>query len=513
VPQLPSPLSRIPFTRGPDDAAPDPHAERLHQVVVVGGGFGGLTAVRALRHAPVGITLVDRRNFHLFQPLLYQVASGWLSPAEIAAPLRPILRGQPNVEVLLGEVADVDLAARRVVLADGDSLAYDSLVLAPGSRVALPAALAESGVPGLKTLEDAVDIRRRVLLAFEAAERARRGDEPSRSAWLTFVVIGGGTTGVELAGVLAELARDVLRGDFRHFDPGRARIILVHGRDRVLPEFDPALSASAARDLARLRVEIVTDTRVAQVDESGVMLRSTADGTERRIEARTVLWAAGVRPVDLGERVCSGAGIEPVDGLVPVDATLALPGHPEVYVIGDLAAVTHNGEPLPGVAPVAMQGGRHVARAIRARLAGKPAPRFRYRDRGLLATIGRGAAVAQLGPLRFDGFLAWIIWIFVHLMYLVEFQSRVVVVLRWTWDFFLHQRGSRLITGVTGLGPGADRVAADAAVGRAGAPTTQSVVRARPAAGDAGRAGRRTPAGRRTGDRDRLRVGTLGRRR
>ena len=444
----------LPFARrsplGHRRAPADPHAAGGHQVVVIGGGFGGLSAVRALRKAPVGITLIDRRNFHLFQPLLYQVASGWLSSADIAAPLRPILRRQRNAEVLLGDVVDVDLDARRIELADGETIRYDSLVLAAGARVTLPAALAESTVPGLKSLEDAVEIRRRVLLAFEAAERARRSDPGRRRSWLTFVVIGGGTTGVELAGVMAELAREVLRGDFRHFDPGRARILLVQGRDRILPELHPALADSAARDLRRLHVEILTNTRVARVDDGGVTLRSTADGTERHVDARTVVWAAGVRPVDLGRRVCERAGIAPVDGMVPVDASLAVPGHPEVFVIGDLAAVTQDGERLPGVAPVAMQGGTHAARAIEARVEGRPAPTFRYRDRGLLATVGRGAAVAQIGPLRFDGFLAWVIWVFVHLMYLVEFQNRVVVLLRWAWDFFLHQRGARLITGRVG---------------------------------------------------------------
>jgi NADH dehydrogenase len=494
----------------------DPHAAPRHQVVVVGGGFGGLNAVRGLAHAHVGVTLVDRRNFHLFQPLLYQVASGWLSPAEIAAPLRPLLRRQGNTEVLLGEVVDVDLEARRVLLADGSSLAYDSLVVSAGSRVDYPEGMDwNRRAPGLKSVEDAIDIRRRVLLAFEAAERERRRDgghrADARRAWLTFVVIGGGTTGVELAGVLAELSREILRGDFRHVDPTRAEIVLVQSRDRILPDFEPALSASATRDLHRLRVRIVTNARVARIDDDGVTLRHKANGAEERIMARTVLWAAGVRPERLGERLCAAAGVEPVDrGLVPVGPDLTIAGHPDVFVIGDLAAHDQDGAPLPGVAPVAMQGGAYVARTIAARLAGRPQPPFRYRDKGLLATIGRGAAVAQLGRVRFDGFVAWVVWVFVHLLYLVEFQSRLVVLLRWAWDFFLHQRGARLITG-----PGATRTAAAAPAPQAAA--AQLVEPEEPAkpvpvgAGHTGAPGR--PDGRAAARRERLRVGSVGRRR
>src|SRR4051812_13758938 len=309
----------------------DPHAAHRHQVVVVGGGVGGLNAVRGLAHADVGGTPADRRNFPLFQPLLYQVASGWLSSAEIAAPLRPLLRRQRNAEVLLGEVVDVDLEGQRVVLADGASLAYDSLVVSAGSRVDYPEGMDwDRRARGLKTVEDAIAIRQQVLLAFEAAERQRRRDDgggvAERQAWLTFVVIGGGTTGVELAGVLAELSREILRGDFRHVDPTRAEIVLVHSRDRILPDFEPELSASATRDLHRLRVRIVTNARVARIDDDGVTLRHKGDGAEERIAARTVLWAAGVRAESLGARLCAAAGIEPVDhGLVPVGADLTLP--------------------------------------------------------------------------------------------------------------------------------------------------------------------------------------------
>jgi NADH dehydrogenase len=399
-------------------------------------------------------------------------------------------------------VVGVDLEGRRVRLRHGGELPYDTLVVAPGARVTYPPGTDwPERAPGLKTIEDAIEIRRRVLLAFEAAERERHaGDAATRRAWLTFVIIGGGTTGVELAGVLAELAREILRHDFRHIDPARARIVVVQSQDRILPDFEPALSRSAARDLQRLRVRIVTESRVAAVDELGVTVRSKATGETERVDARTVLWAAGVRPSELGEALCAAAGVQPAEGgRVPVGPDLTLPGHPEVFVIGDVAAIRQDGTLLPGVAPVAMQAGRYVARAVGQRLEGRTPPPFRYRDKGLLATIGRGAAVAQLGPVRFDGFLAWVVWVFIHLLYLVGFQSRVIVLFRWTWDFFLHQRGARLITGpeVRRLPPGPPEAQAPAGV----------VPRPERATGVtfAARGAVRTR-------RERLRVGTLGRR-
>ncbi len=416
-----------------------------HEVVIVGGGFGGLYAAQALRRAPVHVTLIDRRNFHLFQPLLYQVATGALSPGEIASPLRAVLRRQRNATVLMGEVVDVDPARRCVVMTDG-AVPYDTLIVATGSSHHYFGHPEWAEVaPGLKTIEDAVAIRSRIFLAFEAAER--EPDPARRAAWLTFVIVGAGPTGVELAGALAEIANETLRHDFRHIDPREARIWLVEALDRVLPPYPPDLSEKARRALARLGVAIETSTMVTALDAAGVTVQR-GERTER-LAARTVLWAAGVQASPLGQVLQRRCGAE-LDraGRVVVAPDLSIPGHPDVLVIGDLASFRHQGDrPLPGVAPVAMQQGRHAAKLVRARLAGRSLAPFRYRERGCMATIGRGKAVADVGFARCNGYPAWLVWLFVHLLYLVEFDNRLAVLLQWAWNYVTWNRGARLITG------------------------------------------------------------------
>ena len=411
----------------------------LPHVVILGGGFGGLYAARALRRAPLRLTLVDRRNHHLFQPLLYQVATAALNPSDIAVPIRRVLRRQKNATVLLGEATAVDIAGRRVVLADGE-LPYDYLIIATG------AAHSYFGhddwspfAPGLKTIEDALEIRRRILLAFEAAERDP--DPGTRRAWLSFVVIGGGPTGVELAGALAEIARLILRADFRSIDPASARVALIEAGPRILPAFAPALSEEAARELAGLGVEVITGAAATSVDATGVSLG------ERRLQARNVLWAAGVA----ASPIAGSLGI-PLDraGRVPVSPSLTLPGHPEVFVIGDLAALRQDGKPVPGVAPAAKQMGRHAARNILRAVRGLPHVPFRYRDAGSLATIGRAAAVAEFGRLKLSGFIAWLAWLLVHIYFLIGFRNRLLVMLQWAWLYLRHDSGARLITGEVG---------------------------------------------------------------
>ncbi len=415
-----------------------------HHVVIIGGGFGGLSTALALRGAPVRITLVDRRNFHLFQPLLYQVATGGLSPANIAAPIRNVLKQRREVQVLLAEVAAIEPTRRRVLLGDGD-LAYDTLVVAAGVRHDyFGNDRWERLAPGLKSLEDATAIRRRVLGAFEAAERA--ADRALAAEWLTFVIVGGGATGVELAGTLAEIARDTLRRDFRNIDPGAARIIIAEGAERILGSFRPELSRQAERSLAELGVSVRTRSLVTDIRPDIVVLRS-GERLES-ISARTVLWAAGVRASPLGEslRVNAGARLDR-QGRVEVTRDLSLPGHPEVYVIGDLALVRDAaGRPLPGVAPVAIQAGRHVSRAIRARLAGDSTPAFEYHDQGSMAAIGRARAVVDLGWIHFGGYAAWLAWLFIHLIQLVDFQNRILVLCQWAWNYFTFSRSARLIT-------------------------------------------------------------------
>lgn len=390
------------------------------------------------------MTVIDRRNFHVFQPLLYQVATGGLSPGDIASALRWILRRQRNTTVWLGEVERLDPAMREVVLADGGTVAYDTLVLATGvTHHYFGHESWESSAPGLKTLEDATEIRSRVLRAFEEAERSP--GTALADGWLTYVVVGAGPTGVELAGAIAELARDTMRRDFRGIDPSRARVLLIEGTDRVLPHYPAALSVRAQRSLERLGVTVRTHAAVTDVDDRGVIVRS--DASIETVPARTVLWAAGVRASSLGAAVAdvTGATCDRV-GRIVVQPDLTIPGHPEIFVIGDLAHYSQQtGEPLPGVAPVAIQQGRYVADATRRRLQGKAIAPFRYVNKGELATIGRAAAVANFGRLRFSGYPAWVLWLFVHLMYLVGFENRLLVFVQWAWNYVTRNRGARLI--------------------------------------------------------------------
>jgi NADH:ubiquinone reductase (H+-translocating) len=418
------------------------------RVVIVGGGFGGLYAAQALRRAPVEVTLVDRRNFHLFQPLLYQVATGGLSPGEIASPLRYVLKRQRNARVLLGEVVDVDVAGRRVVLSDG-AIDYDVLVVAAGATHHYFGHEEWSArAPGLKTIEDATRIRSRVLLAFEAAER--EPDAQRRRAWLTFVVVGAGPTGVELAGALGEIANDTLRQDFRAIHPPDAQIILLEAADRVLPPYPATLSDKAKRSLERLGVTVRLQTAVSQVDADGVVVR--VDGRQEQIAARTVLWAAGVQASPLAGLLARATGTATDRyGRLLVEPDLSLPGHPEILAVGDMVHVEQDGLPLPGIAPVAMSEGRYVARSIARRVAGQPVAPYRYFRKGQLATIGRSAAVADLPFARYAGFLAWLTWLFVHLLYLVEFENRILVAVQWAWNYFTRNRGARLITGKSPL--------------------------------------------------------------
>ncbi len=424
-----------------------------HRVVVVGGGFGGLRVVAGLRRAPVEVTLVDRRNFHLFQPLTYQVGTGALSPGEITYPLRAIFKRQRNVRVLLAEVRDFDLDARVVRLGSvsgvpaPEEVPYDSLVVAGGSAYSYFGHddWRAYGVE-VKSIESALAARSRLLAAFEAAEATPH--EGDRGAWLTFVVVGGGPTGVEMAGQIGELALDTLRRDFRNIDPRSARILLVEATDRVLTSFPPSLSAKAERSLRRLGVTVLTGRTVVGIDDDGVTL-ADGDGTTERVASRVVIWAAGVTASGLAGRLGELTGAErDRAGRVTVDPDLTLPGHAEVFAIGDMVRVRDsNGEAklLPGVAPVAMQQGRHVAHVIRAQLAGDPHEAFRYRDKGNLATIGRAAAVADIHGLRLSGFLAWTTWLLVHLWYLIGFQNRLLVLVRWSVSFLTHGRGARLI--------------------------------------------------------------------
>ncbi len=417
-----------------------------HRVVIVGGGFGGLYAAKALRKAPVAVALLDRRNFHLFQPLLYQVAAGGLSPANIAAPLRAVLKRQRNARVLLGEAAGFDLPGRAVLLANGTRLPYDSLVVATGSThhyFGHPEW--EKLAPSLKSIEDATAMRRRVLYAFEAAERL--SDPAARQAWLTFVVVGGGPTGVELAGTLGELAHSTLRNNFRSIDPASARILLVEGLDRVLSTYPPKLSAKAAQSLGRLGVTVLTGALVTDIRPDAVTLRR--GGQTEVVPTHTVLWGAGVEASPLARALAQASGAE-LDraGRVVVLPDLRLPGHPEVFVIGDMANYSHQtGKPLPGVAQVAMQQGRYAADTIAGRLTGRSPGPFRYKDKGSMATIGRASAVADLGWLRLSGLLAWLAWLFIHILYLIEFENRVLVMVQWASNYFTRNRSARLITG------------------------------------------------------------------
>ncbi|GAC1465787.1 MAG: NAD(P)/FAD-dependent oxidoreductase [Isosphaeraceae bacterium] len=405
-------------------------------VVIIGGGFGGLNAARGFGRAALRVTLIDRQNHHLFQPLLYQVATAALNPSDIASPIRRILRNQSNVEVLLAEARGFDLDARRVILSDG-TLPYDFLIVAAGASHSYfgheewaPFA------PGLKSIDDALQIRRRILYAFEAAERAT--DPESRQRWLTFVVIGGGPTGVELAGALIEIAHHALAKDFRKIDPTEARVILLEGMERILPTYVASLSEKARRQLEGLGVEVRTGAFVDAIDAGGVSL-----GAER-IATGTVLWGAGVAASPLGRSL--GAPLDRA-GRVRVNPDLTLPGHPEVYVIGDLASLEQDGKPVPGVAPAAMQEASCAVRNILRAIGGKPGESFRYKDKGSLATIGRAAGVADFGRLKLSGVIAWLAWLFIHIVFLIGFRNRFVVLFSWAWSYVTYDRGARLITG------------------------------------------------------------------
>ena len=412
--------------------------QAAHHFVIVGGGFAGLWATRALASAPVRITLIDRHNHHLFQPLLYQVATAGLSAPDIAAPLRHILRKQANVEVRLAEVAAIAPQEKHVVLADGTTIAYDALLLATGATHAYFGHDEWARhAPGLKTLDDALQVRRHLLLAFERAEAET--DPGRRAAWLSFAIVGGGPTGVELAGTLAEIARHTLKNEFRRIDPSQARVRLVEAGPRVLASFPDTLSEKARRQLERLGVEVVTGTPVSDITDEGYRLGETF------IPAKTVVWAAGVAASPLARTL--GVSLDRA-GRVPVKPDLSVAGHPDIFVAGDLAAVTSDGRPVPGVAPAAKQMGRHVAQVLRARLDGRASPGdFRYQDYGNLATIGRMAAVVDFGRLKFSGLLAWWFWLTAHVFFLIGFRNRLVVLLNWCWAYWSYQRGARIILG------------------------------------------------------------------
>jgi NADH:ubiquinone reductase (H+-translocating) len=421
---------------------PRPH------VVIVGGGFAGLAAAKALPEAYVRVTVVDRRNHHLFQPLLYQVATAALNPSDIAAPIRAVLSKYPHVSVLLGEVARVDPAAHKLTFADGAELGYDYLVLATGATHSYFGHDDwAQNAPGLKTIEDALEIRRQVLYAYEAAER--EPDPVRRMNWLTFVVVGAGPTGVELAGALAEIARHALKDDFRTIDPGEARVLLLEGQDRVLPAMDPELGDYARRSLTDLGVDVRTKVRVTRIADEEVECLGE-HGEKILIPAHTSLWAAGVSASPIGASL--GVARDRA-GRVQVEPDLTIPGHPEIYVVGDLAAAVSEGKPVPGLAPAAMQAGRHAAENILNTIRGEQRTPFVYWDKGNLATIGRASAVGGVGKLHLYGYLAWLAWLFVHLMYLVGFRNRVLVLMQWAWAYVTYQRGARLITGAVDRKP------------------------------------------------------------
>jgi NADH dehydrogenase len=407
------------------------------RVVIIGGGFGGLYGAKTLANVPVRVTLVDRRNYHLFQPLLYQVATAALNPSDIAAPIRAVLRKQKNVSVIMGDAIAIDPDRKIVTMADGE-LAYDILIVATGATHSyFDHPEWEEDAPGLKTIEDALEIRRRVLRAFEAAERET--DPERQKAWLNFVIVGAGPTGVELAGALSEIARQTMLRDFRRINPSSARVILLEGKERVLPPYPPPLSAKAAAQLRNLGVEVITDAIVTRVNDHEVCVGDTT------IPTRTVLWAAGVQASPLARSL----GV-PLDraGRVLVEPDLSVPGHRDLFVIGDLAAAKNDdGSLVPGVAPAAIQEGTHTAKNIARMMNGQPTLPFRYWNKGSLATIGRAAGVADFRRLRLSGFLAWFAWLAVHIFFLIGFRNRVLVILQWAWAYVTYQRGARLITG------------------------------------------------------------------
>jgi NADH dehydrogenase len=424
-----------------------------HRVVILGGGFGGLVAAQKLKSAPVEIILIDRRNFHLFQPLLYQVATGSLSPGEIAAPLRGVLSKQKNVQVLLGEAADVDPEAKRVILRDGAAFDYDTLIVATGSQTSYYGNDSwRQWAPSLKSVEEATAIRHKLLFAFERAERSTSSEETR--AWLTFVIVGAGATGMELAGALAEIANETLRHDFRKINPQEARIILMEGGPRVLSAFPEDLSVKAENLVTRLGVEVAKGVMVTKIDGDGVTYKR-GDSTET-LAAKTVLWAGGVTSTPFAMKLAERTKAETDRvGRIMVNADLTVPNHPEIFILGDLAhALDKQGKPLPGVAQVAIQGGGYAAKVIRARLNGKKdVPPFHYLNKGEMAVIGRAAAVANVLGLHVSGLLAWLMWLFIHLIYIVEFQSRVSVFIQWGFEYMTFSRGARLITGEDAMEP------------------------------------------------------------
>ena len=421
-------------------------SKKRHKVVVVGGGFGGLYAAKNLGGVKdVDVTLIDKRNFHLFQPLLYQVATGTLSPADISSPLRSVLSKSKNTQVLLGEVTDIDPEGQRVMMGD-EKIPYDTLIVATGAKHSyFGKDHWEESAPGLKTVEDAIEMRRRIFTAFEAAEKET--DPEKRRAWLTFVVVGGGPTGVELAGAIAELAYHTMKNDFRNFDTSEAQVLLLEGLDRVLPPFAPELSAEAETSLKGLGVTVQTKTLVTNIEDDIITLKQ--GDRVGQIAAKTVLWAAGVKASPMGKVLAHKTGVEcDRAGRVIVEPNLSIKGHPNIFVIGDLGNFAHQSDrPLPGVAPVAMQQGKYVASLIKRRLKNQTLPSFYYVDRGSLAVIGQNAAVVDLLFIKLKGFFAWLFWLLIHIYFLIEFDNKLVVMIQWTWNYFTRNRGARLITG------------------------------------------------------------------
>jgi NADH:ubiquinone reductase (H+-translocating) len=429
-----------------EDAKMPVTAEKsVHRVVIVGGGFGGLYTAKALGQSPAQVTLIDKRNFHLFQPLLYQVATGTLSPADISSPLRGILSQSRNTQVLMDEVIGLDPHQQQVMMR-GQTVAYDTLIVATGvSHHYFGNDQWQTAAPGLKTIEDALEMRRRIFMAFEAAEK--EPDPAQRQAWLTFVVVGGGPTGVELAGAIAELAFNTLKDDFRNIDPSETKILLLEGMERILPPYDPELSYKATQSLEKFGVTVRTKTLVTQIDQHQVTVKS--GNMVEQIPAQTILWAAGVQASGMGKILAesTGASLDRV-GRVIVEPDLTIANYPNIFVIGDLCHYAHQGEtPLPGVAPVAMQEGLFVAKFLQAKLNGQPLPKFKYKDIGNLAVIGHNQAVIDLKFAKLTGPLAWFAWVFVHIYYLIEFDNKLLVLLQWSWNYVTHKRGARLITG------------------------------------------------------------------
>ncbi|MEH2046162.1 NAD(P)/FAD-dependent oxidoreductase [Nostoc sp.] len=416
-----------------------------HRVVVVGGGFGGLYTAKALKKANVNVTLIDKRNFHLFQPLLYQVATGALSPADISAPLRSVFSKSKNTKVLLGEVNDIDPKAQEVILGD-EVIPYDTLIVATGANHSyFGKDNWKEFAPGLKTVEDAIEMRRQIFSAFEAAEKET--DPEKRRALLTFVIVGGGPTGVELSGAIAELAYQTLTEDFRSINTSEARILLLQGGDRILPHIAPELSKVGAESLQKLGVAVYTNTRVTNIEGNIVTFKQGDELTE--ITSKTILWAAGVQGSPMGKALAKSTGVEcDRDGRVIVEPDLSIKDYKNIFVVGDLGNFSHqNGKPLPGVAPVAKQQGEYVAKLIKRRLQGETLPQFRYNDVGTLAMIGQNLAVVDLGLIKLKGFIAWLFWLVIHIYFLIEFDTKVVVAIQWGWNYITRNRRSRLITG------------------------------------------------------------------